>query len=1722
MAETLASRIRAKFPGVYDGLDDDELETRVLRKYPQYEKLANPMNIAKAQTRRDIDVQSEEIARGMAEKPQSFVQAGRLASERIRESAAEDQAATARRIAASPAAFAAQTLISPTSTAIDVARTLLHKPAMEASLLGAEATVGAVTGLGRMVEDARHAVTEAPGMAFRGLLRNIRESLPNAPVPAIGAIQSVVSPALEKSEAEAQQAFEEHKALQEKLATPVTGESAAAQLAKSAGEVAPIAAGVTVAPEAMLTGMGFAALGGAGGEAVAPPLAEVLGEPEERVASVTRPAGELTAFAGGLGVGRAAVKPAVRSGIASVRQTLRNYRAQRTRPSNTTAASDGAPDPAVEPVEHKIENMLGEMVREFPDEALPQELTSMLERNQGGVGSGKPSGRRGGKDPDEPTGLIRGLVQTAARVASGKALSMGSKAIFGVDAPLVAKLFVSAEFSKLSPKIAGKVRRAMRGEKGVEPLSEIEKAEIFDALKNVRDRMREAREAANAGMDMTVPTEEGISAVPLDRPVPAEMAAPAPVAPEPLAPPAAVSAATREGIAAVPLDRPVEMSLPAPKPLPGTTPAAVTTATREGVLAVPLDRPISPEMTAELPGRPAPAPTAPAGPPIPEGLTLADMPAYTKLVAEIKKTSPEFGPGGRAAGQAERLARDEILKGRGEPPAEAPPTPAPEPPPETPPAAPAAEPPLRQHPKLGKAAPEEKGTPLKKSKEVQKVEAEIAALDEKIAESKRRVAESDRRIAELGFEGPERRQGPRRVEDAPGGQGAAGEGLKGRRTRFEGKGKELSPEERVAAFERPNGPTDTEWISLYGGMAKKAKRAWLESKGKVPGAEGFEVPEGPKPPEVPPQTPPVKPGKQKKKAVGTSAKPGPKPTPPEEVESALRASVEGKGKKIDVDKVEDIPAGIRGRMDEVWEGGGSFDDMVKEGTSMSLVEADARAYARTLERTKAPTGFKAPEPPKDLTKKRSTLEKRGWSVEKEGDSYTIYNKRNTSVGSKATEADALKEALRRSKPRGKKAAAKKPAKPSPKAPEPETPKAAPKPKVKPTTKTPETPKAEEPAELPVMGSGLKGMKVGDRIQDSKGRVLKVEEVDAEGHPVFVAREPKKAAPAPPPVEKPAPAPAPKRKPISTQDPAEMTPAQINKELDTLGKRSLKHTDEMLAQKRGNEKFSETAKKDDPLSKDINETSDRKTALHGEIKARMGPSAPSRMPLRKGFGRRKKPREESGGRPKAKGADEVSESRPKDLIVENKHEAGVLDDAVGSGRYIVSYTKKKSTYGGNDYEVHLTPTMPKGVKPEPPMYKGDTGGKWYDPAMAEPQVHAPHKLKKGWAQEVSEIAKPQEGSVFRGMSAEEWRAIQKTGKVESRGGYNLGEAETGKTFYSVDADQAGHYAAGFQPWQRYPTHTHPAYVIEIRNPGRKGTIVRGDERGIPGSIDAVDIVAVYEGVPYYFKGGKVEYVKGYFKGHSEGARYSPSTSVAWRKAKAPKAPKKVPSSAKATLPKTGKTALHGEIKARMGPSAPSRMPLRKGFGRRKKTSKTEVSGASFGDLYHGGKAKIESVDPAKLQSRDSGFYGKGFYLSETKSGTKGYGGRVSTFRFKPDARILVSSLRPQDAPPGLLRAVKSRLTREGLEKARARGKEKAFLDEMEMIESNHLEWKGAVDRYAELEGFDAVRYTAGEVVVKNTKALERAGQKAKAPKAKRAPKKVPSSAKATLPKTGKAE
>jgi hypothetical protein len=156
-----------------------------------------------------------------------------------------------------------------------------------------------------------------------------------------------------------------------------------------------------------------------------------------------------------------------------------------------------------------------------------------------------------------------------------------------------------------------------------------------------------------------------------------------------------------------------------------------------------------------------------------------------------------------------------------------------------------------------------------------------------------------------------------------------------------------------------------------------------------------------------------------------------------------------------------------------------------------------------------------------------------------------------------------------------------------------------------------------------------------------------------------------------------------------------------------------------------------------------------------------------------------------------------------------------------------------------------------------------------------------------------------------------------------------------------------------------------------------------------------------------------------------------------------------------------------------------------------------TGKEIGAVYHGGKTTVGEVDPSKLQQRDAGFYGPGFYVTKNEQYAKTYGSKVSQKTFNPDAKILdVGTIHPgyeQKVNPELQKEIEAtqRAYLAGLPKAQKNPN--LVNDYLELIDPKSKSfdlhsWVEAVNRHAEQKGYDAIRFSDGEIVVKNPKAL----------------------------------
>lgn len=147
-----------------------------------------------------------------------------------------------------------------------------------------------------------------------------------------------------------------------------------------------------------------------------------------------------------------------------------------------------------------------------------------------------------------------------------------------------------------------------------------------------------------------------------------------------------------------------------------------------------------------------------------------------------------------------------------------------------------------------------------------------------------------------------------------------------------------------------------------------------------------------------------------------------------------------------------------------------------------------------------------------------------------------------------------------------------------------------------------------------------------------------------------------------------------------------------------------------------------------------------------------------------------------------------------------------------------------------------------------------------------------------------------------------------------------------------------------------------------------------------------------------------------------------------------------------------------------------------------------TGADIGVLYHGGKKKITKVDTVLLQSRDVGYYGRGFYVTMSEDLAKSYGHRITRVELHPAAKVLdVGGITKDKAAAGLVDAVKDAYVRRV---TMLRGKtfteraENAF----ESQSDSPVEWPRFVNIFAQDANYDVVIFGRSEIVIRNPEVI----------------------------------
>lgn len=243
--------------------------------------------------------------------------------------------------------------------------------------------------------------------------------------------------------------------------------------------------------------------------------------------------------------------------------------------------------------------------------------------------------------------------------------------------------------------------------------------------------------------------------------------------------------------------------------------------------------------------------------------------------------------------------------------------------------------------------------------------------------------------------------------------------------------------------------------------------------------------------------------------------------------------------------------------------------------------------------------------------------------------------------------------------------------------------------------------------------------------------------------------------------------------------------------------------------------------------------------------------------------------------------------PKEAIL------GRVKNMYDSGRYDVTAEHDYDGRGG--IEFHAIAKRPIGaVYFQSKLSRHPLSGKsWHDPSISTlhtphpedqfPRTHAVLNPDSGYSNEVQDKKTP--GVLFRGMSHEEFKNIQKTGKIQSKGESNIGNEQKGLTYYSRDPSQAQSYAHSFAAAENKASGHHHAYVVAVKDPGTEVKVAGTgeDEVGIPHAIGKDDILHIHVGRAYQGSHGSESVVKGY-SGYGGGSGSTPQTSVGWKKIK----------------------------------------------------------------------------------------------------------------------------------------------------------------------------------------------------------------------------------------------
>lgn len=230
----------------------------------------------------------------------------------------------------------------------------------------------------------------------------------------------------------------------------------------------------------------------------------------------------------------------------------------------------------------------------------------------------------------------------------------------------------------------------------------------------------------------------------------------------------------------------------------------------------------------------------------------------------------------------------------------------------------------------------------------------------------------------------------------------------------------------------------------------------------------------------------------------------------------------------------------------------------------------------------------------------------------------------------------------------------------------------------------------------------------------------------------------------------------------------------------------------------------------------------------------------------------------------------------------------LDDMVKGGVYNFKVAPGR---GDNYKEVIVYSPAPDGIK-EIPGRRGSIIQ--YDPKYA--QIHVLNDDEPIIRREIARLKpeydkdiplKRDPAKMFRGMIHEQYEDYIATGKVVSKGQYNM-TGQEGLTYWSDDPIQAQSYANGFAPSQFKPTFERPCYVFVAKKAAakdiKKVAGVGEDELGVSRAVPKEEVLEIWRGKVAVFNSGEYTLRDDDYndEAYTFAGSSAPSADVVWEK------------------------------------------------------------------------------------------------------------------------------------------------------------------------------------------------------------------------------------------------